>query len=132
MKSSITRTHHQIDAAGRTLGRMATEIANLLRGKGKLGFTFHQDHGDRVTVTNAEKIRLTGKKETQKKYYRHSTYPGGLTEITFLDMKKDHPERIIELAVKNMLPNNRLRNEWLKRLTVVAGGVKAEVKEDAS
>lgn len=114
----MERVKHIIDAKGKTLGRIATEIATLLRGKNKVGFQFHQDMGDFVTVLNADRVVLTGKKETQKMYYRHSTYPGALREITYLEMKKEHPERIIELAVKNMLPNNRLRNNWMQRLTV--------------
>ena len=118
---SIERNIHTIDANGRVLGRLATEIAVLLRGKNKIGFTFHQDHGDKVVVNNAEKIVLTGKKEQQKIYYRHSSYPGGLTEISYERMKKEHPERIIELAVKNMLPDNRLRNSWMKRLEINVG-----------
>lgn len=117
----MERVTHTIDASGKTLGRLATEIAVLLRGKNKIGFTFHQNHGDKVLVTNCEKIRLTGKKEAQKKYYRHSTYPGGLREISYLEMKDTHPERIIELAVKNMLPDNRLRDGWMKQLTVIRG-----------
>ena len=119
---SIERATHTIDARGRVLGRLATEIAVLLRGKNKVGFTFHQDHGDKVIVNNAEKIILTGKKEQQKVYYRHSSYPGGLTEISYERMKKEHPERIIELAVKNMLPNNRLRRSWMKRLIIKVSG----------
>lgn len=117
----VERTTHQIDASGKILGRLATEIATLLRGKNKVGFTFHQDHGDRVVVVNAEKIRVTGRKEQQKMYYRHSTYPGGLREMNYAELKKSHPERIIELAVKTMLPDNRLRDQWMKRLTVIVG-----------
>lgn len=117
----VERTIHQIDASGKILGRLATEIATLLRGKNKVGFTYHQDHGDRVVVTNAEKVRVTGRKEQQKMYYRHSTYPGGLREMNYAELMKTHPERIIQLAVKTMLPDNRLRNEWMKRLTVIVG-----------
>lgn len=117
----MQRTIHNIDAAGKTLGRLATEVAVLLRGKNKVGFTFHQDHGDAVVVTNAAKVRVTGKKAQQKKYYRHSSYPGGLREISYLEMQATHPERIIELAVRTMLPDNRLRNNWMKRLTVKKG-----------
>jgi large subunit ribosomal protein L13 len=114
-------TTHQIDANGKTLGRLATEIAVLLRGKNKPGFTFHQDHGDKVIVVNAEKVRLTGRKEAQKMYYRHSTYPGGLSKMSFLQLRQEQPERIIEQAVKGMLPVNRLRPLWLKKLTVKRG-----------
>lgn len=116
-----TRERHHIDATGRTLGRLATEIAVLLRGKQKIGFTFYQDHGDFVEITNPEKVRLTGKKATQKKYYRHSQYPGGLREISYATMLETHPERIIYLAVRNMLPDNRLRDQWLKRLSIRVG-----------
>lgn len=115
------RITHTIDASGKVLGRLATEVAQLLRGKSKVGFTYHQDHGDKVIIINAEKIILTGRKASQKKYYRHSFHPGGLTEISFSEMKATHPERIIELAVKGMLPDNRLRRDWLKRLTVKKG-----------
>lgn len=114
-------TTHTIDANGKILGRLATEIATLLRGKNKVGFTFYQDHGDRVVVKNADKVVLTGNKATQKKYYRHSSYPGGLREVSYAEMKATHPDRIIRLAVQNMLPNNRLRNGWLKRLIIETG-----------
>lgn len=119
----MQRTVHTIDAAGKTLGRLATEIAVLLRGKNKVGFTYHQDHGDAVVITNAAKIVVTGKKASQKMYYRHSSYPGGLREISYKEMHETHPERIIELAVRNMLPDNRLRPLWLKRLTVKKGDI---------
>lgn len=109
---------HTIDADGKILGRLATEIATLLRGKNKVGFTFYQDHGDRVVIKNAKKIVLTGNKATQKKYYRHSGYPGGLREVSYAEMNQTHPDRVIRLAVKNMLPNNRLRTGWLKRLII--------------
>lgn len=115
------RQTHQLDASGKVLGRLATEIAVLLRGKNKVGFTFHQDHGDRVVVTNAAKIVVTGRKADQKMYYRHSSYPGGLKEISYKRMLESNPERIIELAVRNMLPDNRLRNDWMQRLTVLRG-----------
>lgn len=121
----MQRQKHRIDANGKILGRLATEVAVLLRGKNKIGFVLNQDLGDFVDVYNADKIRVTGKKATQKMYYRHSTYPGGLTEISFEKMLKTHPERIIEQAVRTMLPDNRLRNNWLKRLHVTAGEPKA-------
>lgn len=113
---------HTIDAEGKVLGRLATEIATLLRGKNKVGFTFNQDHGDRVVIKNADKIVLTGNKATQKKYYRHSSYPGGLREISYKEMHELHPDRVIRLAVQNMLPNNRLRTGWLKRLIIETEG----------
>ncbi|QQG50111.1 MAG: 50S ribosomal protein L13 [Candidatus Berkelbacteria bacterium] len=116
---------HTIDAEGKILGRLATEIAVLLRGKNKIGFTFNEDHGDKVIVKNASKIVLTGNKTEQKKYYRHSQYPGALREISYKEMKETHPERIIEHAVKNMLPNNRLRTRWMKRLVIEQGETNA-------
>lgn len=109
---------HTLDADGKILGRLATEIATLLRGKNKVGFTYYQDHGDRVIVKNADKIVLTGNKAAQKKYYRHSSYPGGLREVSYAEMSAQHPDRVIRLAVQNMLPNNRLRTAWLKRLII--------------
>lgn len=117
----MERSTYNIDASGKVLGRLATEIAGRLRGKNKTGFTFHQDHGDKVVVTNAEKIIVTGRKAQQKKYYRHSTHPGGLKAISYEVMHQEHPERIITLAVRNMLPDNRLRKDWLKRLEVKKG-----------
>ncbi len=117
----MERAQHYLDANGKTLGRLATEAAVLLRGKNKIGFTYNQDLGDFVTINNCEKIRVTGKKATQKMYYRHSTYPGGLTEIRYDQMMIDHPERILELAIRNMLPDNRLRSNWMERLSVKVG-----------
>ncbi len=117
----MERLTHTIDASGKVLGRLATEIAVLLRGKNKVGFTYHQDHGDKVVVTNAEKVIVTGRKAQQKKYYRHSGHPGGLVTVTYETMHKKHPERIIQLAVRTMLPANRLRNDWMKRLEVKKG-----------
>ncbi|MEX1052090.1 MAG: 50S ribosomal protein L13 [Patescibacteria group bacterium] len=117
----MERATHTIDASGKVLGRLATEIAVMLRGKNKVGFTFHQDHGDKVVVTNAEKIVVTGRKAEQKNYYRHSGHPGGLKTVGYKTMREKHPERIIMLAVKTMLPANRLRNNWLKRLEVKRG-----------
>lgn len=116
---------HIIDAEGKVLGRLATEVAVLLRGKNKIGFTFNEDHGDKVIVKNAAKVALTGNKATQKKYYRHSQYPGSLREITYEEMKQTHPERIIQHAVRNMLPNNRLRPSWMKRLVIEQGDINA-------
>lgn len=112
---------HTLDAKGQTLGRFASKIAGLLRGKGKTGFVFNLDIGDRVVVTNAEKIRVTGKKLVQKKYYRHSGYPGGLTEISLAKLLQTRPEEVIKLAVKRMLPDNRLRASWLRKLEIRKG-----------
>ncbi|MBI3443448.1 50S ribosomal protein L13 [Candidatus Woesebacteria bacterium] len=113
----IKRQRHVIDADGQILGRLASKIANLLMGKGKKEYVPHLDMGDYVVVVNAEKIKVTGKKEAQKVYYRHSGYPGGLKVISFGKMKKEHPERIIQNALNGMLPDNRLKKSRLKRLS---------------
>ncbi|MDX6532624.1 MAG: large subunit ribosomal protein, partial [Gaiellales bacterium] len=105
----------------RTLGRLATEIADLLRGKGKPQYTPHVDTGDFVVVVNAEKIHVTGKKLEQKIYYRHSGYPGGLRERTLAEQLARRPEEVIRKAVKGMLPKNRLAAAQLKKLKVYAG-----------
>jgi len=115
--NTITRSVHKIDASGQVLGRLATQIATLLRGKNKVGFTLHQDHGDAVVVSNAEKIVVTGNKLAQKMYYTHSAYPGALKSKPLAEMIETKPERVVMLAVRNMLPDNRLRQHWLKRLT---------------
>lgn len=118
---TIERVTHQLDANGKVLGRFATEIAFLLRGKNKPGFVYNVDMGDKVVVVNAEKVIVTGRKATQKKYYSHSGYPGSLKETTFEKLQKTKPEQIIYLAVRNMLPDNRLRAHWLKRLEIKKG-----------
>jgi large subunit ribosomal protein L13 len=110
-----------VDAAGQTLGRLASEVAALIRGKHKPEFTPHVDTGDFVVVINAEKIVLTGKKLQQKKYYRHSGYPGGLRTTTAQEMLNTKPERIIELAVYGMLPKNKLGSQMQTKLKVYAG-----------
>lgn len=112
-----------VDAAGKTLGRLAVKVAHILQGKHKTSFVPHQDMGDYVIVTNAEKIAVTGKKEEQKTYYRHSQYPSGLKATSLKEMRAKHPERIISLAVKGMLPHNKLRDKRLKKLKVYAGDV---------
>jgi len=112
----ITRETHRIDATGRILGRLATEIATFLRGKHKVGFTTYQDHGDIVIISNPAKIMVTGNKLADKLYYRHSTYPGALKQRDLATMLATQPEKVITLAVKNMLPKNRLSDHWLKRL----------------
>ena len=117
----VIRGWHQVDADGKVLGRLASSVAFLLIGKHKPTYTPHMDSGDFVVVTNADKIRLTGKKEKQKVYTSHSGYPGGFKEVKYLKMKKDHPERVIELAVSGMLPKNRLRDDRLRRLKVFVG-----------
>ena len=113
---ATNRATHRIDATDRILGRLATEIAVLLRGKQKVGFTNHQDHGDIVIVANPAKIIVTGNKLSDKIYYRHSTYPGALKQRTLTEMLATQPEKVITLAVKNMLPKNRLSQHWLNRL----------------
>jgi large subunit ribosomal protein L13 len=110
-----------VDATGQTLGRLATQIADALRGKRKPEYTPHCDVGDFVIVVNAEKITVTGKKREQKRYYRHSGYPGGLRSRTFNDMLERRPEEIIRLAVKGMLPRTRLGRAQLRKLKVYAG-----------
>ena len=110
-----------VDAAGKTLGRLATQIADLLRGKGKPEYTPHVDTGDFVVVINAEKIAVTGKKLADKRYYRHSGYPGGLRSRTLGDMLERRPEEVIRRAVRGMMPRNRLARKQLTKLKVYAG-----------
>ena len=110
-----------IDAEGQTLGRLATEIANTLRGKRKPEYTPHCDVGDFVIVVNAEKVSVTGKKLEEKRYYRHSGYPGGLRSRTLAEMLDRRPEEVIRKAVKGMLPRNRLGRAQLRKLKVYAG-----------
>ena len=110
-----------VDATGQTLGRLATQIATALRGKRKPQYTPHVDTGDFVVVVNAEKIAVTGKKLEQKRYYRHSGYPGGIKERTLEEMLRRRPEEVIRLAVKGMLPRTRLGRKQLTKLKVYAG-----------
>ncbi len=119
--SDIERQWHVIDASGKVLGRLATQIAGLLMGKHKPIFCRHLDTGDFVIVLNADKVTVTGNKVKQKVYYRHSGYPGGLKTITFEKMMQTHPTRVIEHAVKGMLPHNRLGAKIFKKLKVYAG-----------
>jgi len=121
--SDIKREVHVIDAAGKILGHVATEIASLLMGKHKAVFSRNGDVGDIVDVINAEKIQVTGKKAEEKMYYRHSNYPGGLKSINFEGLLRTHPERIIQFAVSGMLPHNHLHDKMMKRLRVYAGPV---------
>jgi large subunit ribosomal protein L13 len=114
----IKRSWYIIDAAGRPLGRVATEAARLLRGKHKAIFTPHIDTGDHVLVLNASKVILTGKKPQQKIYYRHSGYPGGLKKTDYTTMLAEKPEKAVYLAVRGMLPHNRLGRAMLKKLRV--------------
>ena len=118
---SVQRKWYVIDAEGQTLGRLTTRIASVLRGKHKPTFTPHVDCGDYVIVINAEKIVLTGKKLDQKHYYKYSGYMGGLRSWTARQLLDTHPERIIEHAVKGMLPKNRLARQMIKKLRVYAG-----------
>ena len=111
-----------VDAEDKTLGRLATEIARRLRGKHKPQYTPHVDTGDFIIVVNAEKVRVTGAKTTDKIYYRHSGFPGGIKSTSFERMRDTHPERIIETAVKGMLPKNPLGRAMLKKLKIYAGG----------
>lgn len=114
----ITREWYVVDATGLTLGRLASQIASVLRGKHKPIFSPHMDCGDFVIVVNAEKVRVTGDKLDQKMYYRHSQYPGGLKTISLRDQLKQHPDRVIRLAVRGMLPKNRLGRQMIKKLKV--------------
>jgi len=119
--NAVERKWYIVDAEGKTLGRLASEVASIIRGKHKPEFTPNVDTGDFVVVTNASKIVLTGKKLTKKMYYRHSHYPGGLKAISAGDMLNNKPERIIELAVHGMLPKNRLGDAMKTKLKVYAG-----------
>lgn len=117
----VVREWLVVDAAGQTLGRLASEVATLLRGKHKPDYAPFLDTGDFVIVVNAGKIAVTGNKLRQKVYYRHSGYPGGIREITLEDMLRRHPTRAVELAVRGMLPKNRLGRQLLGKLKVYAG-----------
>jgi len=119
--SEIERAWYVVDAADQVLGRLATEVARVLRGKHKPIYSPHLDTGDYVVVVNAERVRLTGRKADQKEYFRHSGYMGGEKLIPFRRMQARHPERVIELAVKGMLPKNTLGRTMLKKLKVYAG-----------
>lgn len=119
--AEVERSWYVVDAEGKTLGRLATKIATVLRGKHKPIFDPSVDCGDYVIVINAEKIKVTGNRLDQKKYYRYSGYPGGLSEITLRDQLDRYPNRVIESAVKGMLPKNKLGRKMLKRLRAYAG-----------
>lgn len=121
--SDVRRAWHLIDIDGKTLGRSATKIAGLLMGKGKSQFVRNLDCGDYVVIVNAEKVHTTGKKEEQKNYYRYSGYPSGLRIETLRELRGRKPEEIIKRAVKGMLPQNKLRDQMLKRLKVFVGPV---------
>ena len=117
----VERRWYLVDAEGKTLGRLATQIADMLRGKGKPEYTPHVDTGDFVVVVNAEKIAVTGGKREKKLYWRHSGYPGGIRSRTLGDMLEKRPEEVIRKAVKGMLPRNRLGRQQLRKLKVYAG-----------
>jgi large subunit ribosomal protein L13 len=119
--SEIERSWLVVDAGGQTLGRLATEVAMLLSGKHKPIFSRHLDTGDYVIVVNADKVHFTGKKLMQKRYYRHSGYPGGFRSVLLRDQMERHPNRVIEHAVRGMLPRNRLGDDMFRKLKVYAG-----------
>lgn len=119
--AEVQRDWYLVDATDKTLGRLASEIAHRLRGKHKAVFTPHVDTGDYIVVVNADKIRLTGRKESDKHYYWHTGYPGGLKSRNVAEVRARHPERLIKTAVRGMLPKNRLGRAMLKKLKVYAG-----------
>ena len=120
----VKREKHLIDAKGKILGRMASEIAKILMGKNKATYSPHMDNGDCVVVINASEIKVTGNKATQKVYRSHSGYPGGFKEVSFEKMMAKHPERVVEKAIYGMLPDNRLRQNRMNRLEVRVGEIK--------
>ena len=120
--AEIERKWYLVDAEGKTLGRVATRIAHVLRGKHKPAYTPHLDLGDHIVVIYAGKIRVTGNKAEQKVYYRHTGYPGGIRTTTYSQMMEKHPERILRKAVKGMLPNTPLGRRMFRKLRVYAGG----------
>ena len=120
-QKDIKRNWHLVDAKGKVLGRLSTEVARFLTGKHKVNYSNHMDMGDYVVVLNAKDVILTGRKVSQKLYRRHSGYPGGFKEIKYAKMHDERPERVIELAVSGMLPDNRLKKKRQARLKVFAG-----------
>ena len=116
----ITHDWYLVDADNQILGRLASRVAQILRGKNKRYFTPHMDMGDFVVIINAEKVKVTGNKEADKTYFRHSGYPGGITEINLKSVRQKHPEKIITNAVKGMLPHNRLGRKLLNHLKIYA------------
>ena len=119
--AEIQKDWYIADAEGKTLGRFASEVAQILRGKHKPTFTPHMDMGDFVVVVNAEKIRVSGKKEMQKTYFSHSGYPEGTKELDLYTLRRKHPERVIQNAVKGMLPHNRLGRHMMRNLKIYSG-----------
>ncbi len=120
-KEDVKHGWYVVDATDKTLGRFSTEIANRLRGKHKAEYTPHVDTGDYIVVVNAEKIRVTGNKATDKTYYHHTGYPGGIKSISFEKLIDKAPERVIQMAVKGMMPKNKLSRAMLSKLKVYAG-----------
>ena len=120
-KEEVARQWYVVDARGQTLGRLSTEIANRLRGKHKASFTPHVDTGDYVIVINADKVRVTGRKAQEKMYYHHTGFPGGIKSISFEKLQDKAPERIIEAAVKGMMPKNKLSRAMMSKLKIYAG-----------
>ncbi len=120
--NEIQRTWHLVDAKGQVLGRMATQVVRLLRGKHKAIYTPHLDTGDFVVVINAEKVVLTGKKLRDKVYYRHSGYPGGIKATTPGRVLRERPERVVEMAIRGMLPKTRLGDALFRKVKVYTGG----------
>jgi len=120
-KEDIERKWYLVDAKNQVLGRLASQVARILRGKHKAIFAPHVDVGDHVVIINAEKVRVTGKKAQQKRYRRYSGYPSGLKETIYEDMLAKHPERIVEHAIRGMLPKNRLGRKMFKKLRIYAG-----------
>ena len=120
-EEDVQRDWYVVDASGQTLGRLAARVASVLRGKHKPVYSPSVDAGDFVIVVNAEKVQVTGRKLDQKMYYRHSGYPGGLKEITLRNLLQQHPTRVIEHAVRGMLPKNRLGRQVFRHLKVYAG-----------
>ena len=125
----IERKWYVVDAEGKTLGRLASEVARVLRGKNKPVYTPHIDTGDYVIVINAEKIAVTGKKMAQKMYYNHSDYVGGFRETTLAEMMAKKPEKVVELAVKGMLPKGPMGRDMIKKLHVYAGAEHAHAAQ---
>jgi len=120
---NVEKNWHLVDAEDKVLGRLAVKIASILTGKNKAQYSPNADLGDFVIVVNAEKVKVTGNKFSQKNYYHHTGYPGGLKTKSFEKMQEDSPEKIIEKAVKGMLPKNKLANQIIKKLKVYSGSV---------
>ena len=121
--SEIIRNWYVVDAKNHTLGRLASEVAQILRGKNKVNYTPHMDMSDFIVIINAEKVILTGNKENSKEYWRHTGYPGGQKVVSYKKMAEENPEKIIQNAVKGMLPHNKLGRKLLKHLKIYSGSV---------